>query len=238
MKRLALLHTVLFLADVFKKKIAARYPDLDSFHVVDESLLPELMRSGGVMTPGLVRRIAVQAGLARDAGAGLILFTCSSTSPAVDLVRPLIDVPIIKIDDPMAVRAVQLGERIGVVCTAKTTFLPSQNLIRQHAAGLGRSVRVQARLESAAFDAIMAGDRIRHDEIVKQAATELSRQSDVVVLAQASMAHLVPELSESLKVPVLAGPDLCVEALADYLEDRTGAPQETSAAPVCSNIRP
>lgn len=219
MKRLALLHTVLFLAEVFKKKIAVRYPDLDSFHVVDESLLPELMRSGGVMTPGLVRRLATQAGLARDAGAGLILFTCSSTSPAVDLVRPLIDVPIIKIDDPMATRAVQLGERIGVVCTAKTTFLPSQNLIRQHAARLGKNVRIEARLESAAFEAVMAGDKARHDELVKRVAVELSCECDVVVLAQASMAHLAPELNESLKVPVLAGPDLCVEALADYLKD-------------------
>jgi Asp/Glu/hydantoin racemase len=219
MKRLALLHTVLFLADVFKKKIAARYPELDSFHVVDESLLPELMRSGGVLTPGLVRRIATQAGLARDAGAGLILFTCSSTSPAVDLVRPLIDVPIVKIDDPLATRAVQLGEKIGVVCTTKTTFLPSQNLIRQHAARVGKNVQVQARLESAAFDAIMAGDKARHDELVKRVAGELSRECDVVVLAQASMAHLAPELNGALHVPVLAAPDLCVEALADYLKD-------------------
>jgi Asp/Glu/hydantoin racemase len=219
MKRLALLHTVLFLADVFKKKIAARYPDLDSFHVVDESLLPELMRSGGVLTPGLVRRIATQAGLARDAGAGLILFTCSSTSPAVDLVRPLIDVPIIKIDDPMATRAVQLGERIGVVCTTKTTFMPSQNLIRQHATRLGKNVQVQARLESAAFEAIMAGNKVRHDELVKQVATELSQVCDVVVLAQASMAHLAAELNASLRVPVLTAPALCVEALADYLKD-------------------
>lgn len=234
MKRLALLHTVLFLADVFKKKIAVRYPDLDSFHVVDESLLPELMRSGGVMTPGLVRRIAAQAGLARDAGAGLILFTCSSTSPAVDLVRPLIDVPIIKIDDPMAIRAVELGEKIGVVCTAKTTYMPSQNLIRQHAARLGRTVQVRARLESAAFDAVMAGDKARHDELVTQVAAELSRECDVIVLAQASMAHLAPELSETLKMPVLAGPDLCVEALADYLMDGAGVPQETSVTSGCS----
>jgi len=219
MKRLAVLHTVLFLADLFKKKIAARYPGLDSFHVVDESLLPELMKSGGVMTPALVRRMATQVGLARDAGAGLILFTCSSTSPAVDLIRPMIDVPILKIDDPMAAKAVQLGENIGVICTAKTTFLPSQNLIRQHGARLGKTVKIQARLESAAFEAVMAGDKARHDELVKQAAAELSLDCDVVVLAQASMAHLTPELYETLKVPVLAGPDLCVEALSDYLKD-------------------
>jgi hypothetical protein len=64
-KRLALIHTVLFAAELFKKKLAARYPDLQSFHMVDESLLQELMRSNGKMTPGLIRRLAVQANLAQ-----------------------------------------------------------------------------------------------------------------------------------------------------------------------------
>jgi len=218
MKRLALIHTVIFLADMFKKKLAARYPGLQSFHVVDESLIQGLFAAGG-MTPGIVRRLAGQAGLARDAGAEVILFTCSSTSPAVDLIRPLIDVPVLKIDDPLAERAVLTGEKIGVICTAKTTLLPCQNLIREHADRLGRKVTVQGRLESTAFEAVMAGDKARHDELVKQVAAELSRECDVVVLAQASMAHLAPELNESLKVPVLAGPDLCIEALADYLKD-------------------
>ena len=218
MKRLALIHTVIFLADMFKKKLAARYPGLQSFHVVDESLIQGLFAAGG-MTPGIVRRLAGQAGLARDAGAEVILFTCSSTSPAVDLIRPLIDVPVLKIDDPLAERAVLTGEKIGVICTAKTTLLPCQNLIRQHADRLGRKVTVQGRLEAAAFEAVMAGDKTRHDEIIRQVAAELSRECDVVVLAQASMAHLAPELNETLKMPVLAGPDLCVEALADYLKD-------------------
>jgi len=218
MKRLALIHTVIFLADMFKKKLAARYPGLQSFHVVDESLIQGLFAAGG-MTPGIVRRLAGQAGLARDAGAEVILFTCSSTSPAVSLIRPLLDVPVLKIDDPMAEQAVLTGEKIGVICTAKTTLLPCQNLIREHADRLGRKVTVHGRLEAAAFEAVMAGDKARHDELVKQVAVELSRECDVVVLAQASMAHLAPELNESLNVPVLAGPDLCVEALADYLKD-------------------
>lgn len=219
MKRLALIHTVLFAAELFKKKLAARYAGLQSFHVVDESLLQELMRSNGKMTPGLIRRLAVQANLARDAGAGVILFTCSSTSPAVDMVRPMIDVPIIKIDDPMAELAVRTGGRIGLICTARTTMGPSENLIRDHAARLGRKVDLRIRLESAAFDAVMAGNKDLHDGLVRRAAVELSGDCDVIVLAQASMAHLAAEVSESLKIPVLASPDLCVEALAEYLAD-------------------
>jgi len=218
-KRLALIHTVLFAAELFKKKLAARYVDLQSFHVVDESLLQELMRSDGVMTPGLIRRLAVQASLARDAGAEVILFTCSSTSPAVDMVRPMIDVPIVKIDDPMAERAVRTGERIGLICTTRTTLGPSEHLLRDHAVRQGRKVDIRTRLESAAFEAVLSGNKALHDELVRRTAMELSGECDVIVLAQASMAHLASELAGSLNVPVLASPDLCVEALEGYLAD-------------------
>lgn len=189
MKRLALIHTVLFLADLFKKKLADRFPELSSFHMVDESLLQDLLRNGA-LTPGIVRRIAFQAALAREAGAELILFTCSSTSPAVDTARKMVDVPILKIDDPMAEKAVLIGRKIGVVCTAKSTMGASEDLIKGHAARRGREVEVHMHLEAAAFEAVMSGDKIRHDELVRQAATDLGAQCDVVLLAQASMAHL------------------------------------------------
>ncbi|NIS78982.1 MAG: Asp/Glu/hydantoin racemase [Anaerolineales bacterium] len=218
MKRLAILHTVLFLADMFKKMLADRFPDLESFHVVDEALLQDFLRQEG-LTPNIVRRVAAQACLARDAGADLILFTCTSTSPAVDAARAVVDVPILKIDDPMAEKAVKLGRRIGVVCTARSTLGPSEKLIREHAAKTGKHVDVHMELDSRAFEAVMAGDRAEHDKRVKAAARRLANKSDVVVLAQASMAHLAPELNEASSVPVLASPDLCIEALAKLLED-------------------
>ena len=200
MKKLALLHTVVFLADFFKKKLAEKYPDLSSFHVMDESLLQDLM-SAGEVTPAVIRRLAGQAFLAREAGAEVILFTCSSTSPAVDFVRPMLDIPVIKIDDPLAERAVQTGRRIGLVCTAKTTVGPSERLVMQHAAAQKKEVKTTVCFEPSAFDAVMAGDRKRHDEIIAKAVTELSQNCDVVVLAQASMAHLVPALSEKIPCP-------------------------------------
>ncbi|MDX9861780.1 MAG: hypothetical protein RBS99_12775, partial [Rhodospirillales bacterium] len=68
MKRLGILHTAPFLVDVFKKRLGDRYPGLDSFHVVDESLIQDARRHGGLV-PGIVRRIATQVGLAQEAGA-------------------------------------------------------------------------------------------------------------------------------------------------------------------------
>ena len=217
MKRLALIHTVLFLAELFKAKLADYYQDLESFHIVDESLLQDFLSKGG-LTPNIIRRVAAQTILARDAGAEVILFTCSSSSPAIDLVRPMLDVPILKIDDPMAERAVKLGRKIGIVCTASSTIEASKNLIEAHAAKQGKEVEVQVKLKSEAFDAVMSGDKVRHDQLVGEVVARLSQKTDVVVLAQASMAHLAPLLSKSSPVPILASPDLCVEKLADYLK--------------------
>ncbi|NVM26404.1 MAG: Asp/Glu/hydantoin racemase [Desulfobacterales bacterium] len=211
-QRLAVLHTVVFLADMFKELLKENLPNIENFHIVDESIIQELLREGH-LTPHIIRRIATQAMLARDAGADLILFTCSSTSPAVDTVRALLDVPILKADDPLAEKAVELGTRIGVVVTAHTTLEPSVSLIKDHAAKLGKQVKVTSKLESQAFQAIISGDREEHDRRVKNAAFQLGESNDVIVLAQASMTHLAGEIKKSVSVPVLASPELCMSAL-------------------------
>ncbi len=215
MKRLAVLHTGSFLVEVFKRLIGERYPDLSSFHMVDESLIQDLLAKGE--SPGIVRRIATHASLAEAAGADLLVFTCSSTSPAVDVARKLVAIPIVKIDDAMAEKAVEIGGRIGLVCSTASTVAPSTGLVRDHAARAGKSATVVHELRSDAFKAIVAGDRATHDAIISETARDLAKTCNVVLLAQASMAHLQPVLAEQVEVPVLASPTLCVESLARYL---------------------
>lgn len=216
MKKLGILHTAPFLVDVFKAMLGKRYPGLESFHVVDESLIQDARRFGG-MVPAIVRRIGAQVALAQEAGAEVILFTCSSTSPAVNTVRQLVDVPIVKIDDAMMARAVELGPRVGLLCTSKTTVEPSEGLIREHAAAKGKTVTITTVVDNDAYFAMRSGDRAAHDAAVKAAAGRLAGAVDVVVLAQASMAHLAPALAAELPVPVLDSPSLCVEGLAAHL---------------------
>jgi Asp/Glu/hydantoin racemase len=213
-RRIGFLHTVVFLADMFRNLIQEHLPDIESFHIVDESILQELMRAGR-LSPKLVRRIANQTVVAGEAGADLIVFTCSSTSPAVDTARALVDIPVLKIDDPLAEKAVQLGSRIGLVTTAATTLEPSRKLIEAWAARLEKKVQVQPLLETEAFKARMSGDIDRHDRIVKDAVLKLAAENEVVVLAQASMAHLAEQLKDAVEVPILASPELCLQALKD-----------------------
>jgi Asp/Glu/hydantoin racemase len=211
MNRLAVLHTVHFLADRFKAMLRERLPKLDAFHMLDESLLQDLLRHGP--SPGITRRIVTFATLAADAGADLILFTCSSTSPAIDVARRVIATPILKIDDPMAEHAVTLGKRIGILCTTSSTQGPSADLVREHAARQERAVEIEPHLVAGAFQAISQGNRDEHDRLIREAAAELGRRNDVLVLAQASMAHLADALQAELPVPVLSSPPLCIEAL-------------------------
>jgi Asp/Glu/hydantoin racemase len=220
MPRLAVVHTVASLIEMFRSMLARAYPTLDSFHVLDESLLQDLIRHGSC--EAIDRRVAMHAIIARDAGASVMLFTCSSTSPAIDVARRLVDIPILKIDDPMAERAVELGRRIGILCTTTSTKGPSEGLIRSHAAAKGTSIEVVSVLRSDAYEARVAGQQTLHDTIVTEAGLRLAADCEVLVLAQASLAHLGPVLQSQVHVPVLTSPVLCVDALAPWLERPEG----------------
>jgi Asp/Glu/hydantoin racemase len=220
-RNIAFLHTVPFLVEPFSKLAKENLSGVVCFHVVDEGILKDVFRDG-VQAPKVLRRILHHSVLAAEAGAELIVFTCSSTSPAVDFIRPLADVPIMKVDEPMAEKAVRLGARIGVVATARTTLEPSANLLKSEAARQGKTIEVDARLEADAFQARLSGDVAEHDRIIRKVCADLASRNDVVVLAQASMAHLAESLQSELNRPVLSCPPLCMEALKKMIGEQRG----------------
>jgi Asp/Glu/hydantoin racemase len=210
-KRIAFVHTVGFLVEEFRARVRAELPAADCFHILNESLLQDLLR--GAPLPLVYRRVVDQIVLAAEAQPDLIVVTCSSTSPAVDLARRIVSQPILKIDDPMASQAVRAGTRIGLLCTASSTVEPSSALLRAHAAEQGREIAIKTVLRPEAYQALMAGDRPRHDAMLYEAASELAKEVDVLVLAQASLAHLRDGLAAELKCPVLASPSLLMREI-------------------------
>ena len=215
-KKVGFVHTVLALADRFKQQMAEFFPDVRAFHIVDESLLHDLLESGE-LTSSIIRRLSAHVILAREGGADLIMVTCSSTSPGVDVVRKLVDVPVLKIDDPMAEKAVEMAESIGVLATAKTTLIPSTELIKSKARIKEKSVKIESILCGKAFDSLLQGDKEGHDRLVKDAALGLAKKIEVLVLAQASMSHLATEIEKASKTPVLTSPKLAMDAIGRLL---------------------
>ncbi len=106
--RVVFLHTVTTLAGLFTNLSKELLPaDLEVIHIADELLLKSVLAQGG-LSPLIHRRVAEHAIAAEEAGAAAFQCTCSSISPCVDTVRPLVGIPVLKIDDPMVDEALRL----------------------------------------------------------------------------------------------------------------------------------
>ena len=216
-KRLGLLHTSATLVPVFDALVKAKLANVDVFNLVDDSLIKDVIAHGR-LRPQTARRVAQHVAAAEDAGADFIMVTCSSIGPAVETAAKLAGVPVLRVDRPLAERAVATGQRIGVIATLATTLEPTADLIERCATAAGAKIQLIARLCDGAFDALMSGDAARHDEMVAAALAELADEVDVIALAQASMARVVESLCEAdRRVPILASPPLAVDYLATVL---------------------
>lgn len=207
---LALIHTTPVLIPLFTSLCRQHLPGTDFYHVVDESLIKNTIRSGS-LSAVTVSRLAGYVQSAQNAGADAVLVTCSSIGPAVHAARPLVDIPVFRIDEAMAVRAVSQGNRIGVLATLLTTLEPTVELIRRTAASEGKRVQVVTGLCDGAFEAVSNGDVDTHDGLVSEGLAELLEKVEVVVLAQASMARVVERFpTDRLTRPVLSSPEMAI----------------------------
>jgi Asp/Glu/hydantoin racemase len=196
------------------------------FHMVDESLIQQTIRAGQ-LEKATVRRLIHHVESAVTAGADVVLVTCSSIGPAVDAARGLFDLPVLRIDERMAERAVSSGRRIGAIATLSTTLKPTVDLLRETAIRLGRDIEIEPCLCEGAFEAVLRGDTETHDRSVTTNLLQLAGRVDVIVLAQASMARVAQSLpADAARPPVLSSPELAMkqarEAL-DALESRKSA---------------
>ena len=216
-KTLGLIHTSATLVPMFAELCSKYLPHIKTFNIVDDSLIKNTIACGE-LTADTSRRVVNYAGSAQDAGADFILFTCSSIGAAVEAAAALTKVPVLRVDQPMADKAVQMGKRIGVIATLPTTLEPTSDLVKRRATAAGKEIVLVSKLCEGAFDALMSGDAATHDKEVGDALRQLSNEVDVIVLAQASMARVVDTLSEvDKKVPILASPPIAIQHLATIL---------------------
>ena len=218
---LALLHTTVVPIAVFARLCAEHLPGIDIFHMVDESLLKNTIASGRLQ-PAVIRRVVRHIESAHEAGADAVLVTCSSIGAAAGAAQQLFEFPVFRIDTAMAAHAVRLGVSIGVLATLHTALQPTLDLLRETAAGAGRQVTLDAHLCEGAFEAVTRGDTDAHDRMVREGLQLLLARTEVVVLAQASMARVVAQLSESTHAkPILSSPELAILAVRQALADQS-----------------
>jgi Asp/Glu/hydantoin racemase len=216
-KTLGLIHTSATLVPVFAQLCKAKLPQVETFNIVDDSLV-RAIGARGSLTADIARRVAGYIASAEAGGADFVLVTCSSIGPAVEAAAPFAGVPVLRVDQPMADLAVKTGRRVGVIATLPTTLHPTADLVKRRATLAGQTIALTVRLCEGAFEALMSGDAAKHDAMVAAALKELAKQVDVIVLAQASMARVVDALPPADRlVPILASPALAIEHLGTVL---------------------
>ena len=218
---IVLMHTSLVtMKSIVEDTLAEMIPEAVVKNVMDDTLLMEARAHPEEPTHGVKRRCAEYAMAAQDAGADLIFNVCSTVREAYVLAREVVDVPLLNIDEPMAEEAIRRGTKIGMVATARSTFEPTTRLLYRKAEEAGKTITVERTLLQEAFDALVAGDEEQHNELLVAEITRLAGICDVVVLAQGSMARVVPLLPPEVQRRTITSPRLSVERAKALLAER------------------
>ena len=217
MKKVAVIHTTPVTIPALKKEILAACGQVEVINLLDDSMLPEINQSGKI-TPDVRYRLHTLMLLAQSAGADAVLCACSSIGGIFEEGRALLSIPALRIDEPMAERAVAF-RKVGVAATLQSTIGPTTELILCKAAALGREVAVDAKVIDNVGTLLAEGREARYDQIVGDELRKLAWNNDVVVLAQASMARAVAGFGEEERQRFLTSPVSGVAALAKRLAE-------------------
>lgn len=215
-KSIAIVQTSAVSSGELKTLCSEILPGVTVYQIIDDSLIREINGNGGP-TYGVRRRLYQYYQQAESLGVDVILNQCSSVGEVADEIRPFIRVPIVKIDEAMAEKAVTLGRRIAVVATVPTTVGPSVRLLEQKAREASREIEIEIHLiKDAMMILIEKGDAETHNRMALREVETAARSCDAVVLAQGSMTVLLPPLGHIQK-PVLTSPRLGIERVRTVL---------------------
>jgi Asp/Glu/hydantoin racemase len=219
-KKIAVLHTSFVFVQVepiINDLIAEMMPNAEVMHFVDSDVLATVVKEGSISEKSAAR-MTFLAQAAEAAGADVIFSACSSLGPALDVAAKAVSIPVVKIDEAMAIEAADRATRIGLLATVPTTLGPTSDLIQSKADATGKKISLTKRLAEGAFQVLMGGDRSKHDQMVTEQAIELAKEVDLIVLSQASMNRLAESLEKVTGLPVLSSPLRGVGYLAEIVK--------------------
>lgn len=188
-------------------------PELEITNLLDDGLL-RLLAAGRAETAR--KRLSE---MLRDAAETyepeLAMITCSSVPREMsDSLARELSMPVLKIDYPMARAAVRAGRRVGVAATFPPTLVPTSKLLNEAAQEAGTEIEIVQEVEPEAYDALLSNDTATHDRLLLDLIERLQGQDvSCVVLAQVSMARVLPLVGERARVPVLTSLHTSLEAI-------------------------
>jgi len=219
-RKIAFIHTspaaIPPLAEYFKTNA----PEFEITNLLDDGMLRFFAASDEARSEARLRDLI---GAAIDPyGAELAMITCSAVSrPVMARLGAAFPIPLVKIDDALALRAVSCGTRLGVLVTFPPTQATTERLLRETAWAEKKPIELHTLVVADAYEALLGGKPERHDQLLIAALRKLAGYPlDAIVLAQVSMARILPKLPSELAMPVLYSLPVSLDAVRTALDGR------------------
>ena len=214
--RIALIHALEELVVPTRTAFRQHWPEARCFDLMDTSLSKDLAFRGE-LDDAMLQRFKLLGDYASSSvgeggtAAGL-LFTCSAFGPAIDAVKQLLPIPVLRPNEAAFEAALGLGDTVGLVVSFGPSLASLSAELTDMARQNGRSVTIKAAIAQGALDALKRGDGETHDRLVAEAGRELAG-ADVIILGQFSLARAQNLLQQAVAAPVLTTPGSAVETL-------------------------
>jgi hypothetical protein len=211
---LAFLHTAAVHVPSFTRIARELNATVEIHHAVREDLFAQALVDGQVSTSTL-RETQAEVQRLVGAGARVVLCTCSTLGEAAEATPDVPGASVLRIDRPMAERAVLLRRPILLVAATPTALATAVALLKEAANGATPPIHREL-LCSAAWALFQSGDYSGYASALARQVDEHARADDVVMLAQASMAPAAALVSRS-DIELLSSPDVGVRAALSRL---------------------
>lgn len=214
-KKIGIIHTTPATVSSLSALVGELIDGAEVVNILDDSILDDMREQRGVQ---FVReRWLTYARILEQMHVDAVLSACSTVGEFAEEADRLLQVPVYRIDEAMCEQAVKTGENVSVFATLQSTLRPTVDLIRRKAEQFGRQIQVNTVLVDGAYQELMSGSRQEHDRRIREAVEACLDISDVIVLAQASMAAAIGDGTPGGE-KILTSPRLGICRLREELE--------------------
>ncbi|MGH0052282.1 MAG: aspartate/glutamate racemase family protein [Sphaerochaetaceae bacterium] len=217
MKKIALIHTVPTVYLTFADELRKHIPDAIITNTLDDFLASDAEIRGSFSKTNRQRLYSL-IDVAAKTDPDLIAITCSTLSPYVRGYREMFAIPLVTIDELMISEAIKTGCSILIVSTAESTVGPTKTKLLKEAELQHRTISIDNVVCNEAYTAIKKQNKALHDTIVIDKMKTIKKKYDVIVLAQASMAHLEEKVGLITETPVMSSPRFCIADILRVLK--------------------
>jgi len=215
--RIVLIHAIEMAIHPIAQAFKTHWPEAETINILDDSLSRDRANSDS-LDNRMIKRFLTLGDYAKSIDANGILFTCSAFGPAIEAVAEQHTMPVLKPNEAMFSRALDIGKNICML----VTFENSIDLMSKEFQVMANVRNNESKLDVIFIDGAMLklqqGLINDHNELILQTAKKLNGY-DVLMLAQFSMAGACEAISQQINIPILTAPDAATKLMKKQLKN-------------------